>query len=277
MTKNYRFLIFPLMAMGLGLMIAVACNKDDDDGNKIPDTPTPTPLRNAYEKIIEAHAVKQAGMYDIIKAFSNNYQSQFLSQDLTYSQIDDVFQAIERATKFNSELEAAIVVFENGKSAGGGVKSKGIGDALRNFATWASGSGQRSRDRILTVSSNLNANERTALYNNLRQDWKGKTQNEADFWNKLQKGDFDYNASQMYNDFYHYADSDFGALAVEKGLTMQQIVVREGAEGIKNGAAVIIETTKMATPLGQGMDMVEKAKEYAERAEHIITIPVGHW
>jgi hypothetical protein len=45
MTKNCRFFIFPLLAMGILLLLAIACKKDEDD-NKKPDQPTAVASEN---------------------------------------------------------------------------------------------------------------------------------------------------------------------------------------------------------------------------------------
>ena len=265
------------LAFLLTLLMNSGCKKD------AATDPVQENLRSHYMVIVEANAVKQAAMYDIVKAMSDDYQGELLAKDLTYEQIDAVFAAIARAASYEEEFEKSMLEIEKASANSQLYKhypalatTRGIGDAVRGFFSWASGSAARSRNRILTVASNLNNADRTKLYNGLRSNWKENTSNEADFWNKLEKGEFDNAAPQMYNDFYNNAETDFQDLAVDKGLTIQKIVVKEGAEGIEKGAAVIIETTKLVSPgLGEGIDMVEKGIEYTEKAEKIYKDPKG--
>jgi hypothetical protein len=262
---------FYLLMISL-ILISTSCDwilgPEDDDVTK-------TELRNAYDVLIEANAVKQSGMYDVIKAFTNDYNNSFLEKDLTYEQIDAVFVALYKPLQYEEDVLAAIDVIEN-ESGSIFFQQKlnksnsylGIGSAMKDFFTWASGSGKRSRNRILTVASNMPESERKKLYDNLRPEWKKDIDSEKDFWEKMENGDLDNKAPQMYNDFYHDAESDFPYIAQDKDLTIQKIVVKEGAEGISKGAAVVIETTKLVSPgLGEGMDMAEKGLEYVEKAE----------
>lgn len=268
---------FLSLAFLLTLFINSGCKKD------AATDPVQENLRSHYMVILEANAVKQAAMYDMVKAMSDDYQGELLAKDLTYEQIDAVFAAIARAASYEEDFEKSMLEIEKAAANSQLYKhypalatTRGIGDAMRGFFSWASGSSKRSRDRILTVASNLSDAERSKLYSGLRPDWKTQTSNEADFWNKVEQGKFDNAASQMYNDFYNDGETDFQDFAIDKGLTIQKIVVKEGAEGIEKGAAVIIETTKLVNPgLGEGIDMVEKGIEYTEKAEKIYKDPKG--
>ncbi|MBN2763654.1 MAG: hypothetical protein JXR41_11235 [Bacteroidales bacterium] len=261
----------------MALCFFSGCEKDKSEAGTKRDK-----LRDAYETIVEANAVKQAAMYDAIEVLSNNYTQKLFTHDLTYEQADAMLSAFAEAAEYSEDVDKALSVIEETKKKStlyqneARLKSTmGIGSALRGFYNWVSGAGERSRERILTVASNIPEHERTELYNSLRDEWKGQASSESDFWNKLEQGEFDNQASQMYNDFYHNAETTFPDMAQEKGLTIQKIVTREGAEGVEAGAQVIIETTKLATLLGEGMDMVEKAQELAEKAELIVTDPKG--
>ncbi len=269
--------LFMLGTAVMALWFMSGCEKDKNNGSS-----ERAELRGAYETIVEANAVKQAAMYDALDVMSNNYTQKLFTHDLTYKQADAMLAAFAEAAAYSEDVDKALEVIEETKKKStlyqneSKLKSTmGIGSALRGFYEWASGAGERSRERILTVASNLPPNERTQLYNSLRDEWKDQASSESKFWERLESGDYDNQASQMYNDFYHNAETTFPDLAQEQGLTIQKIVTREGAEGIEAGAQVIIETTKLATPLGEGMDMVEKAQELAEKAELVVTDPKG--
>jgi len=269
--------VFLLGVTVIALGFLTGCNKDKNEGSS-----ERKELREAYEIIVEANAVKQAAMYDAIDALSDNYTQKLFTSDLSYEQADAMLSAFAEAATYGEDVDKALEVIEETKKKSSLYQNEsklkstmGIGSALRGFYEWASGAGERSRERILTVASNLPANERSELYNSLRDNWKEQASSESQFWERLESGDFDNQASQMYNDFYHNAETTFPDMAQEQGLTIQKIVTREGAEGIEAGAQVIIETTKLATPLGEGMEMVEKAQELAEKAELIVTDPKG--
>ena len=250
-----------------------------DEGTDPEKNDERTEARTEIETITEFAAVKQSVTYDILSVFSDNYTKKFFeNSDLTYEQIDELYEKIAGLKDYEESVSGALnkLTYKTSLNKAGNIKSvTGLGDALKGFFSWASGSGKRSRDRILTVASNMNDAERAKLYNSLRPGWKGKASNESDFWQKLEGGDFDTQASQMFNDFYHDGDSDFPYLAQDKGLTIQKIVHKEGAEGVEKGSKLMIEVEKTATPLGKGMDMVEKANEYKEKIEKIYTDPTG--
>lgn len=255
------------------LMILVIACKDDNKSSK-------SDVRVAYETIFDAHAVKQMAIYEVLKCFSNDYKNKFLATDLTKEQIDRIYKSFEEAAKYQKQVENAIRIIESNS-----LKStlylnnpqlkntKGVADALLGFYNWVSGTGKKSRDRILTIASNLNPADRTKLYNSLRPEWKSKTKNEQDFWNKLENGEFDNQAPQMYNDFYHNAETSFPDLAQEKGLTIQKIVVKEGAEAIEKASEVLVEVTKEVTPFGKGIELAEKGIELANNIDKIFNEP----
>ncbi len=260
------------------ILFIESCNKDNPAEPQNTQNPV-SQMRTEVETITEFAAVKQSVTYDILRIFSNNYtQKLFSENDLTYEQIDTVFEKLASLTKYQNTVEtAANGLLKNVQlNKTGNIQSiTGLGSALHGFFSWLTGSGKRSRNRILTVASNLSSSERDKLYNSLRPGWKNKAKNSDEFWDKLQKGEFDNQAAQIYNDFYHNSDSDFGSLAVDKGLKLHKIVHREGAEGVTKGSKLMIEVVKTATPLGKGMDMVEKAKEYKDRIKKLYTDPKG--
>ncbi len=275
-----KILLFTLL---ISLLFISSCDWFDSptDSSK----PNATELRNAYEVVLEVNAVKQSKIYDVVKAFSNDYNSKFLEKDLTYKQIDAVYENLFYTVKYKGDIDKALNTIEKSDESMffkdklpnkyNSEQLQGIGSAMKGFFDWCAGTGKNSRTRILTVSSNLSAEDRTKLYDGLRPNWKEKVNSQQDFWNKLEKGELDNSAPQMFNDFAHTDNTDFPLVALDKGLSIQKIVVKEGAEGITAGASVIVETVKIITPLGKGMDLVDKAKDYAERGEKIFTDPKG--
>lgn len=261
-----------IMLLSLPLFLT-NCDKDSTGPIELSENAA---ARKEVEVITEFAAVKQSVTYDILKIFSGNYTHKlFKGGDLTKEQIDEIFGKIAKLKEYETSVNSATsqLLYKAQLNKAGNIKSiSGLGDAMNGFFSWISGSGKRSRDRILTVATNLNEGDRSKLYNSLRSEWKSKTNSESDFWQKVEKGDFDTQAPQMYNDFYHNADTEFPDLAQEKGLTIQKIVHKEGAEGVEKGGKLMVEVVKTATPLGEGMDMVEKANEYKEKIENLYKV-----
>jgi|GEM_PF-5358802 hypothetical protein len=257
---------------------SVIGDKNDDDIGNGSGLGGEDSSRTAIETVIDFAIIKQATLYEAIGIMSDDYSAGFMENDLSYEQIDKLFSSLYSLTDYETEVETAIAVIESESlSKPAQVEGiEGLGNSMRKFFTWASGSGVRSRDRILTVASNMSESQKTMLYNNLRPGWKETIKDENEFWQKMQNGDLDYKAPQMFNDFYHVADSEFGELAIDKDLKLQKIVAREGAEGVKAGAELMIEVTKVVAPsTSKGMDLVEKVEEYREKANKVFTDPVN--
>ena len=273
-AKNKLYILTVLLLFFIFLI--QGCNKSNSTEPEKPANQN-TQIRSAAEVVTEFAAVKQSATYDILRIFSGNYTHKLFEEDqLTYKQIDSVFGYFASLSEYQDKVESAVTELQNssGLNKPGNINNiTGLGDAMHGFFSWLTGSGKKSRNRILTVASNLSASERDHLYNSLRPGWKSKAKNSDEFWDKLQKGQFDNQASQMYNDFYYDSDSDFGSTAQDKGLTIHKIVHKEGAEGVTKGSKLMIEVVKTATPLGKGMDMVEKAKEYKDRITKLYTDP----
>ncbi len=258
------------------LFSAQGCEKGTEPEEQAPPT---IQARSDVEKVTEFFAVKQSVTYDMLKIFSGNYTHKFFEGgDLSYEEIDQIFAGFAELAQYEKSVTEAAnnLLAKSSLNKPGNIKAvEGLGDALHGFFSWITGSGKRSRDRILKVASNLSDADRKALYNSLRSEWKSKTTSEADFWKKVESGEFDNQASQMYNDFYHNTETDFPFVAQDKNLTIQKIVVKEGAEGIEKGSKLMIETVKAATPLGKGMDMVEKADEYVQKTKNLYNDPLN--
>jgi hypothetical protein len=119
----------------------------------------------------------------------------------------------------------------------------------------------------------MTSDERNNLFNNqLRSTWRNEFADADDFWTKLQNGDIDDKASSIYNDFYDNSDlnNNFVSLANDKNLSPGNIFVKEGASLTEKGMDVVIEATKIVTPLGKGMDIVDDGKKWWEKAEKAV-------
>ncbi|MFA9390114.1 MAG: hypothetical protein ACERKD_09920 [Prolixibacteraceae bacterium] len=236
--------------------------------------------QDAYSTLIEAHALKQVWMYNYFKLFSNNYQQgQLFLYDPTHEELDAFLEELALLVEYADTVDASAEIIQNSQNTAKLKSANGLVDAMSGFYNWASGAGERSRDRIKTIVSHMTASQKSELYNDiLRSEWKSETTNEADFWAKLESGKFDTKAPQIYNDFYHFSaatiSNPFFDLAQKQGLTPAKIVVKEGAEGIEKGAGVIVEAAKSVTPLGKGIDILEEGKKWYEKAEKAVDKPM---
>ena len=197
---------------------------------------------------------------------------------ISKTEFSKFFAELEELNKEADKYVAAIQQLESSGVLQRPTLTRGIFSSAKEFFSWVSGAGERNRERITTIASNMTAAERSKLYNGMRDEWKNKSKNEADFWNKLQKGDYDSSAGQIYNDFYHDGETEFSDLAQEKGLTPQKIVVNEGAKGVESGANVVLDATSAVVPgfgtgttvtkVADNVEKMTKSESWKEAAEH---------
>lgn len=239
-------------------------------------------LRQDIHTVTEFAALKQLYMLQVMETFTDGYTAGFMENELTFEQIDALLATQAELLVYEQSVSAALMRLENDLALTAGHTHSGqdaaissLGGSLARFWNWASGSGQRSRERILTVVSNYSPAQREHLYNNaLREGFQDLGSDSEEFWLKLQDGQLDTQAPQIFNDLYHLDAIGFGIDAQDRGLTIQKIVHREGAEGVEAGAELMVEVVKTATPLGQGMDLAEKGLEYIEKIEQCLENPV---
>ena len=197
---------------------------------------------------------------------------------ISKSEFSKFFAELEELNKEADKYVAAIQKLESSGVLQRPTQTRGIFSSTKEFFSWVSGSGERNRERITTIASNMTAADRSRLYNGMRDEWKSKSKNEADFWKKLEDGDYDSSAGQIYNDFYHDGETEFSDLAQERGLTPQKIVVNEGAKGIETGANVVLDATSAVVPgfgtgttvvkVGDNVEKMTKSESWKEAAEH---------
>ncbi|MFA5301598.1 MAG: hypothetical protein WC395_02805 [Bacteroidales bacterium] len=183
-----------------------------------------------------------------LKATSDGFTRDILKGTVSQSEYDEFFGMVAEMAPYIKEYEKAISNLEKSGILTK-VNTKGFIGSSTKFLSWVTGSGERSRERVLKVASNIPPSDRTELYNKLRPNWKAKTSSESDFWKKLEKGDFDHQAPQMFNDFQQ-DNEEFGNTSVERGLTIQKIFVAEGAKGVEAGAELMVDAMQTSTSGG---------------------------
>jgi hypothetical protein len=271
MQKLFRLIV--KCGLVISLLITSSCDRFPSD----PDLADP---QDALYVLIQAHALKQLWMYHYFETFSNGYEEgQLFVYEPTLAELEALHEELRNVLLHKEDvISAAQTVTDSlGLTPSPLSKTTGIFGSLFSFFSEGAAMGERSRERILTIVSNMSNEEKSALFNNqLRSKWKNQFYDENDFWTKLQNGDLDDKTSSIYNDFYDNSDLNnrFVSLADDNNLTPGKIFVKEGASLTEKGMDVVIEATKIATPLGKGMDMVDEGKKWWEKAEKAVDKPL---
>ncbi|MBN2781377.1 MAG: hypothetical protein JXR21_05385, partial [Candidatus Marinimicrobia bacterium] len=187
----------------MSLLIVAACDRFPSD----PDLADP---QDALYVLVQAHALKQLWMYHYFETFSNGYEEgQLFVYDPTIAELEALHEELRNLLLYEDDVVAAAQTLTDslGLTPSPLSKTTGIFGSLFSFFSEGAEMGERSRDRILTIVSNMTPEEKTALFNNqLRDKWKNQFYDENDFWTKLQNGDLDDRTSSIYNDFYDNSD-----------------------------------------------------------------------
>ena len=267
------FVLIVKCGLIISLLMSFSCDRFPSD----PDLADP---QDALYVLIQAHALKQLWMYHYFETFSNGYgEGQLFVYEPTLRELEALHEELRNLLLYKDDVITAAQTLTDslGLTPSPLSKTSGIFGSLFSFFSEGAAVGERSRERILTIVSNMSNEEKNALFNNqLRSKWKNQFYDENDFWTKLQNGDLDDKTSSIYNDFYDNSDlsNRFVSLANDRNLSPGNIFVKEGASLTEKGMDVMIEATKIATPLGKGMDMVDEGKKWWEKAEKAVDKPL---
>lgn len=168
----------------------------------------------------------------------------------TKSTFELFFAELEELNRKAEKILEAIIRLQNSGVLQRPTHTRGILIAVARFFDWINRVGERNRKRIITITSNISANDCSKLYNSLTDSYKNCSNGEADFWQKLQEGELDAFASQIFKHFYNNIDTEFSVQAQAKGLTPQQIVAIEGEKLIETGGSVVIYKDSMVIESG---------------------------
>jgi hypothetical protein len=135
---NFTYLVFLTI-----FLMFMSC----DDGGDTNGPEIKTEARTEIEVITEFAAVKQSVTYDILKVFSKNYTTKLFDRDdLTYEEIDLIFGKIASLAEYKEPVEECadrLLTKTSFNKVGNIQKATGLGDAVKGFFTWISGSGER--------------------------------------------------------------------------------------------------------------------------------------
>jgi hypothetical protein len=264
---------FSLCLILISLFLFFSCDRFPSD----PDLADP---QDALYVLVQAHALKQLWIYHYFETFSNGYEEgQLFVYEPTELELESLYEELNTLLQYKDDVIVAAQTLTDslGLTPSPLSKTSGIFGSLFDFFSEGAKTGERNRDRILLVVSNMSPEERNNLFHDqLRSKWKNEFLDENDFWTKLQNGDLDDRTGSIYNDFYDNSDLNnrFVSLANDRNLSPGNIFVKEGANLTEKGMDVVIEATKIATPLGKGMDMVDEGKKWWEKAEKAVDKPL---
>jgi len=251
-------------------------------------TPTPRPLtrETALEAVVQFAVDAKIANLTVLEAFTGGFSQEILSDNVKLTQTEyDTFLAAWQGMALNQERTLAamrmlglstVSADSDDKPAGAAAPSHGVVDSARGFYEWMSGAGKRSRERIGQITSNMSEDERQELFNELKATAPESTGGAADatqFYQKLQRGELDTQASRIHNDLLLTSASSTTAgryteLAQDKGLLTKDIVVAEGRDGLEKGAKFAVDASFAA--LEGPYPGLSKGKEYAEKTEKFL-------
>ncbi|MDD5046968.1 MAG: hypothetical protein PHR08_07955, partial [Bacteroidales bacterium] len=188
--KRFTRIIFALLVC----LMATACKGifGDYEGTE--------EFRNDIAVFADYAVRKQLIVLKYLEYTSDGFTRDILQGTVSADEYDDFFKSVADMVPYIEDYEKAFKTLEKSGILTS-ISTKGLISSGKAFFSWMTGSGKRSRERVLTVASNLSPADRSELYNKLRSEWKGKTSSESDFWKKMENGDFDTQAPQMFNDF----------------------------------------------------------------------------
>ena len=242
--------------------------------------------KEAWDVIIEAHAMKQLWFHNFFRTYSNNYsRGQLFIYEPTKAQLDLLIEEFNELMTYTAAVEAAVDTIDamaNDLSKTPLAKSTaraGLLSALKDFFSAGSEVNENNRKRIIMIASNMSQADRDQLYDELViGKWQRDIGTSSEFWAKLQNGDLDDKASTLYKNFYDGANSllnPFTGLANDKNLTPGKMLAKDGMNLCNKGMDVVLETGKTIVPgLGQATDILDAGKDYYEKAEKMVDKPM---
>ncbi|GHT36554.1 hypothetical protein AGMMS49574_28480 [Bacteroidia bacterium] len=197
-------------------------------------------VRSDVETYVDFVIRKEAFELSWLNYVSDGYTKTPLEGSVSAQEYDDFFKQQNELAALVKDAKKAADQLEKTGILKAPLQTRGLFSSLMNLWDYFSGSSKRARERVETVWTNLSEAERKESYKNLPDDVKAVAKDEKEFTKQLKDGKLDNKASQIHNELYHY-DEKYGDKAIEKGLTIQNIVYAEGAKGVEVGSDVIVD------------------------------------
>lgn len=251
--KTTKFLFYFTLA-GFAFLLG-GCSKSEDDMLDVYIN-QPEVFRKDVNTYGSYAMLKEEFTLEYIRISSANFSTTPFTATATKAQLEDMFKKMEAMLAAQEEAMEAIRKLEESGILDR-VTTRGPIDAFAKFGEYLSGAGKRRREASQQILQHLSNADKTLLYNNLPASLCEGTKNEADFWSKFNKGDLDHRATQIWNQFYHTADSDFGTIsAMDYEETIASVFHGEGAMGLEAGADLMVEAFGTVSGMGVGMTLV---------------------
>jgi hypothetical protein len=138
--------------------------------------------------------------------------------------------------------------------------SPGVMSSFLEFFGFLDGTGKRSRERIVKLTQNASEEQQRQIYAELRLAWQQRAKDPNEWFQKLQSGEFDSQASQIHNDFYNNPDLGFYQdAAQDQGEGTAAVVYKEGGEMVEKGSKFYADVA--TTVVGKALPGFDKGVE----------------
>ena len=269
----------PIVISALAATLFAACGGGSGGGGGGQDL-SQEEQQEALLAIANFAAEKQIFFYDMMSMLSAGYTV-------------PLFEAVPTGAEFSAFLDQAdaLVASHTAMALALGTDPEEI-PGLRRQAlsvpeSWIGASlinsiisaGPESRERILTVISNMEAHEQEAVVDELTTEWKTTYGIDSfpAFVSKLESGALDVVAERMFDHLSLVGEKSlFSAYAQDKGLTRGAIIHKKGAELAKAGGELLIDTASLLVPgVGKAKELLEKANDFEEGVKDLYDDPKG--
>lgn len=235
--------------------------------------------KEAWDVIIEAHAVKQLWFHNFFRINSNNYKrGQLFIYEPTQAQINKLYDDFEELMSYADAVEAAVdsLEFLSTNTFAKPIISAGIFSALKDFFTGANTVKENYRKRIVFIAAKMSKEERDSMYRDIvHNKWQKEIGTADQFWSKLQSGDLDDKTTTLFRRFYEAGNFTFGGYASWNNMTPGKTLSKEGIDLCNKGFDVVLETGKLIVPgLGEATDLLEAGKNFNEKCMKMVDKPL---
>ena len=244
----------------------------------------------ALRAMVAMAAAQQEAYADLLAIFSNDFTVPLFDPTVTADASDyDLLQAaIAKVVAAGDAYQQAINYFDQQNAltptsvAGFSfVRPCGILSSVKDFFWgWAKGNGERSKDRILQIHSQMDPQTRQEMFN-VAHDKFGDTvgTNQAEFIQKLQNGELNNQAAQLHSNFTSSPETlDYALYAKDNKMDTTSVAHQEGADGVTKGVDVVVDanTTILNAKFPGFSDGFDKGKDAVENINKLAEDPLGY-
>ena len=264
-----------LLAFALTVFSA-ACDDGGGGGTDDPGGSEAGSNQRAASMVLLEHAAhRQALLIDLLGFVSDDFSAPLFEGEEAVD-MGAFFDRIEAFPDDRAEVEAALAQWASAASTGSGlgVARAPLVEAAEKFWNWATGAGERQRERTLLVLANMEPHEREQLFEEVQGTLAAEQSVEIDsieaLEEQLRSGDLDSRSPRIYQSLVA-TESAFSGVAQDRNLTPIQIVNAEAAEGVAAGGELLLDAA--LTIAGPAGDAARKTIEYGEQLNELYEDP----